>query len=333
MNSQGEDLTVRNYCGEADIARVSTLYNACSRVDGPELAFTVADTRRLLTAPNTLPYENVFIFEDAGDVVAYGRVELGEGPDESLFWVRGAVHPDWRRQGIGSRLLDTLEERANQRLDEAASDTVYAETWTYLQHEDRQALFALKGYEPIRYGFEMERPLRKDGVPLDLPPAEYPAGIVVRTLAERPDTPATYAAIEEAFRDHWGHTESTFEEFEHWLANDPNDRPDWWLVAWDDQADEVAGVCMNEVNPNQNERKGRLDGWVDILAVRRPYRRQGLGRALLVDGLAILQEAGMDWALLGVDAENLTGALRLYESAGFETVKRSGTYRKVIRGG
>lgn len=327
------DLTIRTYRGEEDIARITALYEACSQVDGPEYSSTENDTRRLMTAPKTLPNENVFLCEDEGNVVAYGRVQLDEGPEESIFNVRGIVHPDHRRQGIGSRLIDTLEEQVRQRLDEAANDMVYADTWTFLVHEDRVALFTLKGYEPVRYFFEMERPLREDCQPVELPQAAYPPGIVVQTFTERPDLEAAHRATDEAFRDHWGHTENTLEEWQHWLDNDPNHRPDLWLLAWDAETDEIAGFCLNAVNPDLNARKGREDGWVEVLAVRRPYRGQGLGRALLVAGMALLQEAGQDWAMLGVDTENLTGVLRLYESVGFKAVKESAAYRKVIRAG
>jgi ribosomal protein S18 acetylase RimI-like enzyme len=67
------------------------------------------------------------------------------------------------------------------------------------------------------------------------------------------------------------------------------------------------------------------------LGVRRAYRKQGLGRALLLTGMKALQDEGMQWAMLSVDAESLTGAARLYEGVGFQPVKRSAAFRKVIR--
>ena len=67
------------------------------------------------------------------------------------------------------------------------------------------------------------------------------------------------------------------------------------------------------------------------MGVRRRYRKQGLGRALLSTGMQALQDQGMHWAMLGVDTENLTGALRLYEGAGFSPAKRSAAFRKTIR--
>jgi ribosomal protein S18 acetylase RimI-like enzyme len=64
--------------------------------------------------------------------------------------------------------------------------------------------------------------------------------------------------------------------------------------------------------------------------VRRPWRRRGLARALLTRSLKMFQDMGMEEAALGVDTENLSGALRLYESVGFRAVKRQTIYRKAL---
>ena len=79
------------------------------------------------------------------------------------------------------------------------------------------------------------------------------------------------------------------------------------------------------------ERAGREEGWVYVLCVRRPYRKQGLGQALLLVGMDILQQEGIEWAMLGVDTENLTGALRLYESVGFRPTKKFAAFHKLVR--
>jgi len=62
--------------------------------------------------------------------------------------------------------------------------------------------------------------------------------------------------------------------------------------------------------------------------VRRPWRRRGLASALIVSALAGLRDAGMTEAMLGVDTENPSGALHLYESLGFGVREHATTYRK-----
>jgi mycothiol synthase len=176
----------------------------------------------------------------------------------------------------------------------------------------------------------MERALHEDGSPVEVPEPVYPAGTAVQTLKDQPDLEAVLLTINQAFRDHWGHTDVKLEQLQHW-TNDPNHRSELWFVAWDVERDEPAGICANGIKPEHNARMGRQEGWVHVLGVRQRYRKQGLGRALLLTGMQALQDQGMHWAMLGVDTENLTGALRLYEGAGFRPAKRSAAFRKTIR--
>ena len=69
-------------------------------------------------------------------------------------------------------------------------------------------------------------------------------------------------------------------------------------------------------------------GWVGSLAVRRPWRRRGLGEALLRDAFLRFAERGKRSAGLGVDAENTTGAVALYERVGMHVVRRSDTWER-----
>jgi mycothiol synthase len=323
------DLTCRTFRNKQDFGAIAGLLNAVALADGPEHGKTEDEVRRNLTGPLVMAKENVFLFEVDGQLVAYGRTEFEEGID-STFYTRGTVHPDWRRRGIGTRVMERIEQRIRERLGEATLQTVYAQVWTELKHEDRQALFRKMGYEIARYFFDMECPLQEKGSPVEIPEPVYPAGIAMLSMAERPDLDAVLLTINEAFRDHWGHTDLTLEQFEHWTT-DPTYRPDLWHIAWDTEEDEPAGLCLNEISPGHNARVGRQEGWVEVLCVRRPYRKQGLGRALLLEGMKALQAEGMQWAMLGVDTENLTGALRLYEGAGFRPAKQGAAFRKVMR--
>jgi len=331
MNAkQSENLEVRTYRGEDDIPAIVALFNAAARVDGREFGTTEEEERRFLAGPAIRPEQNFFLFEVDGQLVACGRIVLEVGPEESLFFIRGCVHPNWRRRGIGTRVMERVEGRIQERLSETTSPTVYASVGTSIELGDYQALYRKMGYEAVRTFFDMERPLRDNGVVFDLPEPVYPPGIVARSMVERSDLESVWKTTDEAFRDHWGHTESTLEQWQHWTS-DPQYRPERWLIAWDVEKDQPAGVCLNGVNVDRNERMGRREGWVNVLAVRRPYRRQGLGTALLASGLELLQKEGMDWAMLGVDTENLTGALRIYKGVGFRPIKRYVGFHKAMR--
>ena len=97
-------------------------------------------------------------------------------------------------------------------------------------------------------------------------------------------------------------------------------------MAWD--GDEVAGVVMNRVLTTFNEQTGERRGLLAGVSVRRPWRRRGLARALVAESLRALRDAGMTSAVLGVDADNPTGALGVYEDNGFVVHRRGMNYRR-----
>jgi ribosomal protein S18 acetylase RimI-like enzyme len=134
-----------------------------------------------------------------------------------------------------------------------------------------------------------------------------------------------FAADTEAFMDHWGGFDASEASFQQWLR-DPNFDPTLFVIAWD--GDEIAGGVINAIDAEENEALDRRRGLLDSVFVRRPWRRRGLASALVGRSLALLRERGMTSALLGVDADNPTGALGVYERAGFEVDLRSSAYHK-----
>jgi mycothiol synthase len=131
-----------------------------------------------------------------------------------------------------------------------------------------------------------------------------------------------------SFIDHWNHHPVTVAKVAFWMES-PKYRPELDLIAVAPDGT-FAAFCSCGIDPDDNERNNRLDGWIDMLGTRRGYRKIGLGRAMLLAGLQRLKADGMTIAKLGVDAENPTGALQLYESAGFVTEFTSVVYRKDV---
>jgi len=92
----------------------------------------------------------------------------------------------------------------------------------------------------------------------------------------------------------------------------------------------VAGQVRSFINHKENAEQGRLRGYTECISVGRPWRRRGLARALILSSLRILKERGMTEAALGVDTENISGALRLYERCGFRPARSGAVYRKPL---
>ena len=180
-----------------------------------------------------------------------------------------------------------------------------------------------EGFQAVRFVNHMACDLSE---PIVIPP--MPVGLEVRPVPETHYWAAAQA-IDEAFQDHWGHAPLTQEGFQHWIA-DPQFNPDLWQVAWD--GGEIAAGIFNRVDEDANKQYNVQRGWTEPIFTRRPWRRRGLARALLMRSLRMLKDLGMTEAALVVDTQNPLGALGVYESCGFRMEYRSAIYEKGVWG-
>ncbi len=187
---------------------------------------------------------------------------------------------------------------------------------------ERIALVERSGFRPVRYFYRMRRDLRR---PIDAYP--LPEGLTLRQYTPADELPLL-AAFNESFADHWNFEPITLEDWQSWVVGTKEFRPALAYMAMD--GEEIAAFAINEVRPEENRRYGTNQGWVRELGTRRPWRRQGIASALLTISMRALQTAGLDYAVLGVDTENPTGALGIYERLGFEPFRRFISYRKPI---
>ncbi len=237
------------------------------------------------------------------------------------IWVR----PSSRRHGIGGSLLTWAEAHARERVVVGTAGP------TDLPHEiggwgdadvpGHAQLAASRGYRMTRYGFEMRR--RVDD---PIPDVALPPGLEVRPVQPE-DHRTIWDADVQAFRDHFEAAVRTEADFENWITS-PTLDTSLWQVAW--AGDEVAGSVMTSINAEENEKLGVKIAWLDHISVRRPWRKQGVASALMASTLSILRDRGIEIAALGVDAENPTGALRVYEAMGFARHKTGISYRKPL---
>jgi ribosomal protein S18 acetylase RimI-like enzyme len=105
-------------------------------------------------------------------------------------------------------------------------------------------------------------------------------------------------------------------------------QPEKWQVAWG--GDKVAGAVQPFINEDENRLFNRKRGYTENIHVGREWRKKGVAKALIARSLHLLKDLGMEEACLGVDAENPTGALHVYQSMGFKEVQRYMTYRKPL---
>lgn len=318
-------LVIRRYRGEADIPDMVCVANAELAMDRSTARRTVeAETAELRHASEQFdPARDVHLAEVDGVLVAHGNVDWVDTTDGLReYRTGGYVDPAWRRRGIGRALL-----RANlARLREiaAAHQTDRPRVlglWINQDAEGARALAASEGFAPVRWFFEMERPAIDRDLP-EIPP--LPDGLEVRPVG-RDEAWQLWEADVEAFQDHWGGFDASEANFRRWTER-PEWQPELFVVAWD--GDEIAGGVVNAVFAEENEALGVSRGWLESVFTRRRWRKRGLARALIARSLHVLAAQGLDSAALGVDADNPSGALGLYESFGFGVIHRGQAWRR-----
>ncbi len=317
-------LRLRPWAGDTDAEAVADLKNRAYAFDRIERRTTGDLVRHeLRTLPGFDLEADLVLAELGGRLVALARHhrEL-ESDGTPVHWLSGVVDPDLRRRGIGRFLLRrTLERARGVALAAPSERPPVASAWLAETEAGAIALLEREGFRPVRSFFDMVRPSLDD-----LPSAPLPDGLELR-----PASPETARRIieadAEAFRDHWGHTELTEEDVRA-VLEDPETDLGLWQVAWD--RDEVAGVVIVIVRESENRLLGRRRGWLDSVGVRRPWRRRGLATALMVRAMAALRARGLEEAALGVDADNPSGAVALYERLGFRRTMRYAVYRRPL---
>jgi mycothiol synthase len=304
--------------GPVDYRVLANIGQRANLADHVEDVLTVDEVASELAPTSTFdPSLDVLIAEIEGRPVAWQWTLWKVQDGQYHYKLRGYVSPGWRRRGIGRELLRRGERRLRQvAAGHPAGWERFFGAGCPASRVGKVALFVSEGYRPVRHFYTMLR-----GSLDTLPEAHLPAGFELRPV--RPEHwRAIWEANEEAFRDHWGNAEHTSEDFARMQSQADFD-PSLWQVAWHMASNQVAGVAINSIPAAANSAHNYQRGLVENLSVRRPWRKHGLGRALLVASLRALRARGQTEVRLGVDAQNPSGALRLYEAVGFIPIDHS----------
>jgi mycothiol synthase len=234
----------------------------------------------------------------------------------------GGVHPSYRGRGLGGELLDWAEQAAvplhNARFPgrplSLSSGCLSTNAGAVALHEQR-------GYRPVRWFHSMVRDLSQP-----IGAAVIPDGLAI--TGYQPDM-AEHARLirNESFRDHWGSTETSPQSWAHFLASSAF-RPGLSFLAY--QGSEPLGMLISREYEAYHKRTGRRDLHIALVGTRAAGRKRGIATALLMTAMSAARAARYDQASLGVDADSLTDAVRLYERAGFTVEHTWIAYRKQL---
>ena len=290
-----------------------------SKEDAPAIADALNEFSRVVDFDLETPEEITAWFSmPSFDVEQNARVALVDGTivgyadaasrDQKIAWLDVRADPAY--PDVPPVLLDFVEERGK---DLAPGGLLKA--WAPEKAPSSRELLESRGYAFHHYSLRMLIDLAEE-------PAEpeWPEGIAARTV-QPGEEKAVYEVHQETFSDQRDFSRERYEDWSHWWLGEAFD-PELWFLAH--AGDEIQGIslCRSEWGGDDDL------GWLSILGVRKPWRRRGLGLALLLHSFRELRARGKKRMGLGVDAENPTGAVQLYERAGMTVNRRHLWYEK-----
>jgi mycothiol synthase len=310
----------------ADVPALTGLLAAMEEVDKTGEHFDEDDIADELADPAIdLDRDTLAVLDADGALVAWTAVRAWTNvTDSARVWLEGGVLPSRRGQGLGRRVLEWGEARGaalhRERHPELPGEMLVRVPATVPSQE---ALVRAAGYQSVRYWYGMKRDLSS---PLPPVPA-VPAGLRVVPWSEELDG-ALRRAHGEAFADHWGSTPPDEQRWTQWYTGSRGFQPELSRLVLD--GDRIAAYLLSYFYSAEAEATGVREAYIGQLGTLRPWRRRGLGGLLLATGLAAARDGGYARASLTVDSSNPTGALALYQRAGFVLDDRSVTWTKPV---
>jgi mycothiol synthase len=243
-----------------------------------------------------------------GDGEPIGFAGLLPRGDEFNAWI--GVDPRYNGCGISTELIARVEQCVRERGGERLM------AGTLSENERARALLEGLGFREIRRFYRMQ--IDFDGAPPDSPRSVD--GICIATFRSE-DARSFHTAMNEAFQDDWGFVAMPFDDWKAFRLEADDADTSLWFIAWGDA--EIAGVI-------RCDKRKFGGGFVGALGVRSPWRGRGIGTALLQHAFVEYYRRGMTHVSLGVDAENPSGATRVYERAGMRVVTEDVLFEKAL---
>jgi mycothiol synthase len=289
----------------SDVRAIARLLDACTRIH-LDRETTEAEAEARLREPGSDPsLDSALVLRDDGDLVGFGHV--WNANVEIRCFAR--VHPDAIGSGVGTALYDRLEPRAAALAHGGGlADEALLTATSWAADTAAPALFRGRSFRELRHFLRMTIDLGRG----ETRPADPPDGVTLREFRPGEDDDALLAAWRDAFAGHWGVDTVDAERWWHDRRDAPGSAydPSLWTVA--EAAGEIVGFSLGV----ERDDGGTRSGYVSDVGVSPAWRGRGLAASLLTRSFQTFQARGAARATLDVDAENLSGALRLYRKVG-----------------
>jgi len=305
---------------KGDVEAWAAMSAAQEKVDQEGENYSAEDLAEQLDRPNLDLARNTISLWADGRMIGYGMAHPSVSVvDVDRVRVGGTIDPQWRRRGLGTTLMRWLIQRAGE-LHAATHPDFPGQVGASAASNNVSATTLLEGlgFTAERFFFDMRRPLDQ----------AVPEASIADGLRLTPYDPSYEEALRlahfEAFSDHWGWTPP---DPEVWRSRNVGSRAfrgaQSYLVL---DGETVAAYVNGYEWEADTEATGVRELYIGQVGTRRAYRGRGLARATIAKVLAEAAQAGYQRAALGVDADNPTGALGLYENLGFTTHNKFTSY-------
>jgi mycothiol synthase len=306
-------LTYRPFVTETDFTLLVALLGAVEAADHDGEDVSEATLHEQLDWPGHEPErDRVVALADVSEETLAGYGALFKTADDAIADAYVAVHPSWRRKGIGARLLSLLIERAR------SLDAERLRCYANAANPAATAFVRGQGFTSVASYTR----LVAENVSM-FPPVPALSGFYLRTYDQIADPAVFRQAVNRAYEGLWGHHQLTREEVAQWL---PTLVPEGILLLFA-ATDAIAGVCRVEINTRLSELRSRRTALVDAPGIVPEYRDQGLYRPLLLNALtwAVQRQAERIELESWGDA---SATLDEYRTLGFVTLQEAISYQR-----
>ena len=262
--------------------------------------------------PSFQPDKNLFVAEWGGSIIGYASVFLEPGIQRAIL--ECMIHPSHRRHGVATVLLREVSRHAGE------AGSMRMQVCIAQNNLPAKKLASHLGFEFIRYFRELRLDLDAAQLP-DLEPSDY----IIRSL--RPDEAEILTQLQNrAFADSWGFNPNTADEIAYRI-NLSSCSPKNILMAY--LKNRPIGYCWTRIMIEEKTTADRMKGEIHMLGVDPEFRNKGIGRNVLLAGLAELKSRGVTIVELTADGTDVV-ALGLYKSVGFQVCSRIEWFEKKL---
>jgi mycothiol synthase len=291
-------------------------------------AFKEFDDFRSISVEDWLVHEKSPTFDAAGMFIAEldgkpvgivnAYVDIMREEKKGFFRVLGVV-PEYRRRGIGR----ALAEKALESFRGRGMQTVEASAM--MGKPEASGLWESIGFQKVRVFSLMKANL--ENIPMNVG-ENRDVQLKISQKGSFEDLKLVNWLSNEAFREHYNYRPDTVEETKYFLEQDPIFKEQEWLFTL--LQEEPVGYVGVGIDRKFNEEKNTLCGWILSIGVLKSHRLKGIGTRLMIEGMKLLKAKDMTEAMLGVDDQNPTKAIKLYEKVGFKATRKDIAYQKAI---